>query len=186
MRFRRPAFLIALLMTIWLPLWSQYHFIFGFGHSFVGEDLWDGRNYALYLTSAGISREMLKLNSDADLLFLTDIHFGLVHTQPDTLDAIDVAWNAAAGLDWKPLKNLSIQFSAGSGPAWQSSVSPKQRKGFVFSNNFTLGVRCRILRGLMEINPQIRFRHMSNGGLFLPNSGIDNFFLLLGLSVPLD
>ena len=71
----------------------------------------------------------------------------------------------------------------GSGPHYISVKTAMQSRGFIFSDNFIIGYRRLIdFEKPLELNMQIRFRHISNASLQQPNHGIDNFFFLIGLS----
>jgi hypothetical protein len=158
---------------------------FSVGHSFISEDLRDGREYALWILVLGASREIISIREKAHFNAVIELHYGDVSTISKGKPDIDLACNLAAELLWEFHKSLGMHFSVGSGPAYQSSVSKVQDNGFLFSNNFTLGLRFSLFDKRVVLNPQVRFRHMSNARLKSPNAGIDNFLLLLGVAVPL-
>ena len=71
----------------------------------------------------------------------------------------------------------------GSGPHYVSINTNLQAKGFNFSDNFIIGYRQLLdINKPLELNIQTRFRHVSNDGLQKPNHGIDNLFIMIGLS----
>ncbi|MBD3345386.1 MAG: hypothetical protein GF401_10025 [Chitinivibrionales bacterium] len=68
----------------------------------------------------------------------------------------------------------------GSGPHFISVVCDKQASGYIFSDNFAIGI-CKYGPGGTGINLQLRYRHISNAGIMEPNWGIDNLFLVGGM-----
>lgn len=69
----------------------------------------------------------------------------------------------------------------GSGPYFITIETRRQARGFIFSDNFEAGIRY-FLSKRVGIELRIRYRHISNAGLKSPNGGIDNLFLIAGLS----
>lgn len=70
----------------------------------------------------------------------------------------------------------------GSGPHYISANIKKQAKGFIFSNNFSIGVFKSINKKSLFLNLQFRFRHISNAGIKEPNEGVNSYNLIIGLS----
>lgn len=69
---------------------------------------------------------------------------------------------------------------AGTGPHYVSSTPSRQSKGFIFSDNLRLGLRIPISR---DISFDLRggIRHISNASLKLPNKGVDNTLIGMGI-----
>ncbi|MFN3403969.1 MAG: acyloxyacyl hydrolase [Cytophagaceae bacterium] len=67
------------------------------------------------------------------------------------------------------------------GPNYITVNTPRQASGFIFSDNIMLGVKRKLI-GSTFFDLQYRFRHISNAGLNYPNWGIDNHFVIFGLS----
>lgn len=70
----------------------------------------------------------------------------------------------------------------GSGPHNISADVERQAKGFIFSDNFALGAFTALNKKNLFLNLQLRYRHISNAGLKMPNHGIDSWNFLIGLS----
>ena len=91
-------------------------------------------------------------------------------------------FGANLGLEYR--LNLSektaITAAIGSGPHYISEETDGQRKGFIFSDNFTLGLKQSIGSSGTDLHLRARFRHISNLNIKLPNKGIDTWFLILG------
>lgn len=77
--------------------------------------------------------------------------------------------------------DFNIYTGAGSGPNFISMQTRQQADGFLFSDNFFLGLK-KEMKGNYQLDAQFRVRHISNAGLQTPNKGIDNMFAVAGIS----
>ena len=77
---------------------------------------------------------------------------------------------------------LVITAAIGAGPHYITIETRHQAQGFIFSDNFEAGMIYNIKSIDTALNARIRYRHISNAGLERPNRGIDNFFLVFGIS----
>lgn len=68
----------------------------------------------------------------------------------------------------------------GSGPHYISEETKGQANGFIFSDNFTLGLRQAVGNSGTDLHLRARFRHISNLNFKTPNKGIDSWFLMVG------
>lgn len=77
-----------------------------------------------------------------------------------------------------------ISLLAGAGPHYISVETERQAKGFIFSDNFLLAYRRKLLlsREPYELSFYGGFRHISNASLKQPNGGIDNIMIGLGFA----
>ena len=81
---------------------------------------------------------------------------------------------------WERQKQ-AIKAAVGVGPHYTSLETAIQHKGFLFSDNIEIGF-------YQTISPNWgfqfkgRFRHLSNANLLQPNKGLDNWFILVGIS----
>ena len=77
-----------------------------------------------------------------------------------------------------------ISLLAGAGPHYISVETERQAKGFIFSDNFLLAYRRKLLLGRepYELSVYSGFRHISNASLKQPNGGIDNIIIGLGFA----
>jgi hypothetical protein len=74
-----------------------------------------------------------------------------------------------------------VYILAGTGPHFITAQVARQATGFIFSDNVAAGLYYQ-LAGPYALNIQGRFRHISNAGLKEPNYGLNNYFILTGLS----
>jgi hypothetical protein len=70
----------------------------------------------------------------------------------------------------------------GTGPHFISLRTSRQARGFIFSDNLELGLIYPVSNLHLDFNVKARYRHISNAGLEDPNVGIDNLFLVLGIT----
>lgn len=86
-----------------------------------------------------------------------------------------------AGLRYAiPVGGRSLLYGAlGTGPHYLSAETGQQANGFIFSDNFTLGIVHEVAP-MWQWEGALRFRHLSNAGLQSPNLGLDNWFLITG------
>lgn len=77
--------------------------------------------------------------------------------------------------------SVEVMAAVGSGPYFITVQTDLQASGFIFSDNFEVGVTKRFENFGVDLQARFRFRHISNAGLQEPNGGIDNFFVVIGL-----
>lgn len=79
-------------------------------------------------------------------------------------------------------RQLRINAAIASGPHYITIETSRQANGFIFSDNFELGLSYYLRSVDTEIQARWRYRHISNAGLQSPNGGIDNLFLVIGVA----
>lgn len=158
------------------------------GSSFVNEKLPEGDHYhpIKFIYKYAIPLLKKKANRTSNIFLQLEPQINPIIIT-NAKNAIEFGINVGF-LYHKAISDKSIIFGGiGSGPHYISVKTTLQAKGFIFSDNFILGYRQKLnLKKTLEINIQTRFRHISNAGLKEPNLGIDNFFILLGLSKFID
>ncbi|MEL7123164.1 MAG: acyloxyacyl hydrolase [Bacteroidota bacterium] len=79
-------------------------------------------------------------------------------------------------------KNWILEGAIGAGPHYITIETRRQANGFIFSDNFELGTT-HFFKGINTgLNFKLRYRHISNAGLKNPNGGIDNLFVVMGIT----
>lgn len=79
----------------------------------------------------------------------------------------------------------SLYMALTAGPHYIEETPDRQRPGFIFSDNLSLGM-------LIGLNKQIyldlraSLRHVSNAQLMLPNKGMNNVLFYIGAIIPLE
>jgi hypothetical protein len=81
------------------------------------------------------------------------------------------------------LKKASIYFSGSVGPMIIDTETERLSKGFAFSNVVALGITFKVNKITFDIRPN--FRHVSNAGLKMLNSGYDTKNIDLSFLFPL-
>lgn len=79
---------------------------------------------------------------------------------------------------------LSLYGFISSGPHYISGAPERQSSGFIFSDNFFIGLNIRLLEDVyLDLRPG--FRHISNAGLTKRNAGINNLVFSGGFFINL-
>ena len=97
---------------------------------------------------------------------------------------VEFGINLGLSYTWKLGNRLQSFISLGTGPHYITVALPRQAPGFSFSDNIALGIERQIFLAAhsYNLNVQYRYRHVSNAGLRIPNGGINNGFLIVGLT----
>lgn len=85
------------------------------------------------------------------------------------------------GIQLKVTNTTLLFGEGGAGIKFITAETQRQKRGFLFTDNFIGGVRQRLGKAPIEIQAHIRARHLSNASLRPPNKGINNFFWGFGL-----
>ena len=67
-----------------------------------------------------------------------------------------------------------------SGPHYVSGTPQRQADGFIFSDNFLIGLNVKLLENIY-FDFRSGFRHISNAGLNHPNGGVNDLVLSVGV-----
>lgn len=132
--------------------------------------LWPNMGYIL---SKDISKDYFQVYAEPQLVVV----YLKSNREPAYLDG-ELGINF--GLEYSLFFNdVGAFVSLASGPNFITVDTKQQQKGFVFSDNLTLGGKLRLNKaGLLSLF--VRFRHLSNLNLSHPNKGINNMFLGVG------
>lgn len=136
--------------------------------------------YQLFYLGGDFSWSLGKAVKKDFVSFYLEPQFNLVHTN----HRLDFEFGLNGGLRNYIRINPGLYFyqMVGSGPHYISANIKKQAKGFIFSNNFSMGVFKSINKKSLFLNLQFRFRHISNAGFKEPNEGVNSYNLVVGLS----
>ncbi len=190
--FKSPycSLIIVLLVLAGKINAQDFHYLnsktsgFLIGTSYVDEHLPGGSNYHPIKFIYNYSIPLLKNNTQrkSNIFLQLEPQFNPVIVT-NSKNAFELGFNVGF-LYHLSLNDKSIIFGGiGSGPHYISVETSLQANGFIFSDNFIIGYRKLINdKNPIEINIQTRFRHISNAGIQEPNLGIDNFFIMIGLS----
>jgi len=100
------------------------------------------------------------------------------------LSELEFGVNTGIAFSYQLAPNYQVYAAIGTGPHFVTVKTASQARGFIFSDNFIIGMKRSFLMNdkSYDLNLQYRFRHISNANLMLPNKGIDNHFVILGLN----
>ena len=117
--------------------------------------------YSIFLEPQ-INPVLVRKNNSANLEFEYGVNIGFQHIYPLTKDLYSAIFIAT-------------------GPHYFSTDTEIQAPGFIFSDNFGAGIYCFLYKE-WAMNAGFRLRHMSNAQTRLPNSGINTFNFMIGIS----
>jgi len=148
----------------------------------VAEKLPEGRSYKPRLLLGYWSVADLFRRKPSRLLVYIEPQLVYVPFDDGTAPAFEFGVNA--GLEFqKPVGARGFLTAAiGSGPHYITVETDLQHKGYIFSDNFEVGWRQSLGASPWRLALKCRFRHISNANLMKPNKGIDNWFVILGLT----
>ncbi len=179
-KFTVVLLLIFLGVSINFSLNAQQSIGVHLGIPIVHENLSDGFDYKPFQLLFYYNFTNLLKGKKNDLYVYVEPQLVLVQFSPDRKNEFE--FGANLGLEYR--LNLSDQTAIigaiGSGPHYITVETPQQAKGFIFSDNFTLGLKQSLGNSGTDLHLRTRFRHISNANLKKPNKGIDSWFLLLG------
>ncbi len=150
------------------------------GIPFAHEKLSEGRQYKPFQLLFYYNFTNLLKGRRNDLFIYLEPQLVWVHFSPKTKK--EVEFGANLGLEYRLnfSEKTAMVAAIGSGPHYVSVETKQQAKGFIFSDNFTLGLRQALGNSGTDLHLRCRFRHISNANLMKPNKGIDSWFVLLG------
>ena len=151
------------------------------GYSVIHEKLPEGYNYTpLFLT---VRLPIYQFNSKRKSYFKVFTEPQFVINNPPKSFSTTFEFGINAGFQYVlPItKKSALAIAISAGPHYLSLETAIQAKGFIFSDNIEIGYYQQLGKRIgMSIKP--RFRHISNAGFLSPNIGIDNLFLMVGLT----
>lgn len=152
------------------------------GIPIIHEKLSEGRKYKPFQLLFYYNFTNLLKGKKNDLFVYLEPQLVWVHFSPK--DKKEWEFGANLGLEYR--LNVSDQTALtaaiGSGPHYITVETKQQVKGFIFSDNFTAGLRQKLGDSGVNLDLKCRFRHISNANLKKPNKGIDSWFVIAGLT----
>ncbi len=174
------CFAFLMLFCIQLTAQSDRSVGIHLGIPIIHEKLQDGFKYKPYQFLFYFNFANLMKGRKDDLFIYLEPQLVWVLFSPERDHEIE--FGANLGLEYR--LNLSDKTALigaiGSGPHYITAETPKQAKGFIFSDNFTFGLKQTLGNSGTDLHLRTRFRHISNANLKKPNQGIDSWFLIVG------
>jgi len=175
---------VVLFFLLPLPSFCQPDQSFGIhlGIPFIHEKLSEGRKYKPFQLLFYYQFTNLLKGKKNDLLIYMEPQLVWAHFSPK--DKTEWEFGANLGLEYR--LNVSAQTALtaaiGTGPHYITVETKQQVNGFIFSDNFTAGLRQKLGNSGVNLDLKCRFRHLSNANLKKPNRGIDSWFILAGVT----
>jgi Lipid A 3-O-deacylase (PagL) len=136
-----------------IPIWQK-------GRMTVYSEVQFAQNFEGSNSKTQFAKDLLESKPRSDWEF--GLNFGFLYQQP-------------------MFNNIKLTGAIATGPNYITLNTSRQAHGFIFSDNVELGLVYAASKRL-DINLKARYRHISNAGLESPNGGIDNLFLIIGLT----
>ena len=175
--------LLLLLFIFPLQLFSQSERSIGvhLGIPIIHEQLQEGSKYKPYQLLFYYNFTNLLKGKKNDLFIYLEPQLVGVLFSPEGRDK-EIEFGANLGLEYRVnfSEKTALIGAIGAGPHYMSAEIQKQANGFIFSDNFTLGLKQTLGDSKTDLHLRARFRHLSNANLKQPNQGIDSWFLIFG------
>lgn len=173
--------LIAISLALLKPVLAQHPYTVGLalGYSYVQEQLPEGYPYQPYLIMGRFTTYLSKSTRKGKLGMVVEPQVNPV-SLGEGGGTMEFGLNAGLTYGWD-IGGSHLYGGICAGPHFTGVRTSLQARGFIFSDNFFAGLRSPVGKNL-QLDLQARFRHISNAGIKLPNTGIDNFLVVVGLS----
>jgi hypothetical protein len=184
----RYIFLVSFTVSAQKSLFYEKGFLVGFGHGISFHNLPEGvYRPVFFMGHFGI--DMLPKNPSnllqGKLTLYFEPQFNLVFqrrfSNNEVVNRIEFGVNVGFKQTIKIYKNLFAFLHGGVGPHFFNTETNNQAKGFIFSDNFGMGLTYKISDNKI-INLGFRLRHLSNADLMKNNFGINTFNYHIGMS----
>ncbi len=151
---------------------------------FIEEALPEGPGYAPTIIQGNFRFPLLNNDSKHQFTMLLQPQFNPVgHLEGQSEYLWEAGLNVGFAYEYLISPQVGILYAGlGAGPHFVNVETSLQADGFIFSDNFYVGMHQFVGNQSWFLTYEVRFRHISNAGLQSPNGGIDNFFLGFGVS----
>ncbi len=179
---RLILFLIPLFYAFSSPAQTSRSVGFHLGIPIIHETLKEGRQYKPYQLLFYYNFTNLLKGKKNDLFIYLEPQLVWVHFSPK--DKTEWEFGSNLGLEYRlnVSDKTAITAAIGSGPHFITVHTRQQKRGFIFSDNFTAGILQKLNDDGLNLDLKFRFRHISNLVFGKPNIGIDSWFVIAGLT----
>jgi hypothetical protein len=153
---------------------------FKIGVSVYSITLPEGQHYKPLLLMGNLGWELTKKEKKGKWGIMFEPQFNPVFLD-NKLKELEFGINVAIRYKYKIGENSFFYSQLGSGPHFITIATDRQAHGFIFSDNLALGIS-KMLANNWMLNTEFRIRHISNANVMKPNRGMNNLFLVIGLS----
>ncbi len=176
------ASLFLLLYAAYSSAQSSRSLGFHLGIPIINETLKEGRKYKPYQLLFYYNFTNLLKGKKNDLFIYLEPQLVWVHFSPKDKTEWEFGSNLGLEYRWNVSGQTAITAAIGSGPHYITVETKQQRRGFIFSDNFTAGLHQKLGKSGVNLDLKMRFRHISNANLAKPNIGIDSWFVIAGIT----
>ncbi|MEK7253180.1 MAG: acyloxyacyl hydrolase [Bacteroidota bacterium] len=182
------SFVFSFFILACFPLFSQSEKSIGIhlGIPFFHEKLPEERQYKPFQLLLYYNFANLLKGKKNDLFVYVEPQFVWVHFSPKTKKEVEFGVNLGFEYRLNFSEKTALAAAIGSGPHYVTVETTQQHRGYIFSDNFTLGLKQTLGNGDTDLHLRCRFRHISNANFAKPNKGIDSWFVLVGATKRLE
>lgn len=153
---------------------------FKIGVSFYSIELPEGQYYKPLLLMGNLGWELTKKEKKGKWWIMFEPQLNPVFLD-SKLKELEFGINVAFRYKYKIGENSFFYSQLGSGPHFITITTDRQAHGFIFSDNLAIGLSNKIM-GNWLLETEFHIRHISNANLMTPNRGMNNMFIMIGLS----
>jgi len=151
------------------------------GYSIIHEKLPEGYSYTPFFFTARLPIHQFKSKRKSYFKAFAEPQFVLNNPPKSFPTTFEFGVNLGFQYVLPIAKKSTLAVALSAGPHYLSLETAIQAKGFIFSDNIEIGYYQQLGKRIgISIKP--RFRHISNAGFLSPNIGIDNLFLMVGIT----
>ena len=151
------------------------------GYSIIHEKLPEGYNYTPLFFTTRFPLHQFTSKRKSFFIAFAEPQFVLNNPPTPFLTTFEFGVNLGFKYFIPFTKKNGLAFALSAGPHYLSLETSIQAKGFIFSDNIEMGYYQKLGKQF-GMSLKSRFRHISNAGFLSPNIGIDNLFLMAGLT----
>jgi len=153
---------------------------FNIGISAYSITLPEGNNYRPLLLMGNFGLQLTKKEKKAKWWIMFEPQFNPVFLD-NKLKEAEFGINVAFRYKYQLAQGFYCYGQLGSGPHFITTSTDRQAHGFIFSDNLAVGIS-KSLTNNWILNTEFRIRHISNANFMTPNRGMNNIFLVFGIS----
>lgn len=153
---------------------------FKIGLSIYSIELPEGQHYKPLLLMGNFCWELTKKEKKGKWWIMFEPQFNPIFLD-SKLKELEFGINVAIRYQYKICNKSFFYSQLGSGPHFITIATDRQAHGFIFSDNLAIGLSNKIFANWM-LETEFRIRHISNANLMTPNRGMNNMFIMIGLS----
>ncbi|NVN95418.1 MAG: acyloxyacyl hydrolase [Bacteroidetes bacterium] len=153
---------------------------FKIGISAYSIELPEGQNYKPLLLMGNFGCELTKKERKGKWWVMFEPQINPVFLD-NKLKEVEFGINVAIRYKYKIGANSFFYSQLGSGPHFITVSTDRQAHGYIFSDNLTIGLSNKIF-GTWNLDTEFRIRHISNANVMKPNRGMNNLFIVIGIS----